>query len=199
MVAGVAAAAVYLGTGLASDVIGGLFLGVAAGAVVHIAFGAPGGRPTMAELRDAARAVGLRAPKRPPRSGGGTARTTVEATTEDGTLLRVVAFGRDQRDGQYFAKLWRSLAFREPGVAVFGSRLQQVEHLALGLLLAGEAGVRAAGIREDRCRRPGRRPPRDPTHVGCPVGGSRRRRIGRPAPVRVGAARRAPRRRSGPW
>ena len=57
-------------------------------------------------------------------------------------------FGRDQRDGQYFAKLWRSLAYREPGVAVFGTRLHQVEHLAYAHLLAAGAGVRVPRFRK---------------------------------------------------
>ena len=49
----VALSAMYLGTGLTSDVLGGLFLGLAVGAAVHVAFGAPGGRPSAAQIRDA--------------------------------------------------------------------------------------------------------------------------------------------------
>ena len=49
----VALSAMYLGTGLASDVLGGLLLGVAAGAAVHVVFGAPGGRPSAAQIAGA--------------------------------------------------------------------------------------------------------------------------------------------------
>ena len=55
----VALSAMYLGTGLASDVFGGLFLGLAAGAAVHVAFGAPGGRPSAAQIRDALGELGF--------------------------------------------------------------------------------------------------------------------------------------------
>ena len=157
LVAGVATSAVYLGTGLASDVIGALFLGVVTGAAVHIAFGAPGGRPTMAELREALGQLGFDVsdlrddPVPVPRA------TAVDATTRAGTHLRVLAFGRDQRDGQYFSKLWRSLAYREPGVAVFGTRLQQVEHLAYGC--SSPRGRRPGpSLPQDRRRRARRRP-----------------------------------------
>ena len=49
----VALAAMYLGAGYPSDVLGGLLLGIAAGAAVLVAFGSPAGRPTIDEVRDA--------------------------------------------------------------------------------------------------------------------------------------------------
>jgi glycosyltransferase 2 family protein len=148
LVAFVAMSAVYLGTGLASDVIGGLFLGIVAGAAVHVAFGAPGGRPTASQLRDALDELGFDVTAighdlvQIPRA------TAVDVRTRDGSRLRALAFGRDQRDGQFFSKMWRSLAYKAPGVPVFGTRLQQVEHLAYGLLLAEQAGVRAPRLRK---------------------------------------------------
>ena len=83
--------------------------------------------------------------------------TAVDVRTRDGSRLRVLAFGRDQRDGQFFSKMWRSLAYKAPGVPVFGTRLQQVEHLAYGLLLAEQTGVRAPRLRKTGRRRARRR------------------------------------------
>ena len=47
----VAVAAMYLGAGYPSDALGGLLLGIAAGAAVLVVFGSPAGRPTIDEVR----------------------------------------------------------------------------------------------------------------------------------------------------
>ena len=142
----VALAAMYLGTGLASDVVGGLFLGLAAGAAVHALFGAPSGRPTAAQVTD-------RGADRRPRAGrpGAVAdpdipgATIFDGTTGDGAV-RILAFGRDQRDGQVAAKLWHNVMYKDPGVPVFGSRLQTAEHLAYAAMVAERGGVAAPRV-----------------------------------------------------
>jgi uncharacterized membrane protein YbhN (UPF0104 family)/membrane-associated phospholipid phosphatase len=146
LVAFVAVAAMYLGTGMLSDVVGGLFLGLAAGAAVHAAFGAPSGRPTAAQVATALQTVGLdpaglvRSPTRYPGA------TIFEGATADGAV-RILAFGRDQRDGQIAAKLWHNVMYKDPGVPVFGSRLQTAEHLAYASLVAERGGVTAPQAR----------------------------------------------------
>src|SRR4051794_6196459 len=55
----VMAAAMYLGAGYPSDVIGALLLGVAVGALVRLVFGSPGGAPTTSEVRDALTDLGF--------------------------------------------------------------------------------------------------------------------------------------------
>ncbi|HEY7137256.1 MAG TPA: lysylphosphatidylglycerol synthase transmembrane domain-containing protein [Acidimicrobiia bacterium] len=141
LVGGVALSAMYLGSALASDALGGLFLGLVAGAAVHVAFGAPGGRPTTDEIRDALTTLGFEVvsidgePYRLQRA------TVMDFTVAGGGCARVVAFGRDQRDGQFAAKVWHALMYKTPGLPVFGTRLQQAEHLAYALLLAEQAGV----------------------------------------------------------
>ena len=138
----VALAAMYLGTGLASDVVGGLFLGLAVGAAVHARFGAPSGRPTAAQVTTALQTVALdptglvRSPTRYPGA------TIFDGTTGDGAV-RILAFGRDQRDGQVAAKLWHNVMYKDPGVPVFGSRLQAAEHLAYSSLVAERGEVSA--------------------------------------------------------
>jgi uncharacterized membrane protein YbhN (UPF0104 family)/membrane-associated phospholipid phosphatase len=136
----VALSVMYLGTGLASDVLGGLFLGLAMGAAVHVLFGAPSGRPTAAQVGTAVRSVGLeldglvRSPSRYPGA------TIFDGSAPDGAV-RVMAFGRDQRDGQIAAKLWHNVMYKDPGVAVFGSRLQTAEHLAYAAMIAERGGL----------------------------------------------------------
>lgn len=137
-----ALAAVYLGTGFTSDVVGGIFLGLAAGAAVHVMFGAPSGRPTAAKIHDALAALSLDvtglAPSATQLPGG----TTMDGSLASGAV-RVVALGRDQRDGQIAAKLFHNAMYKDPGVPVFGSRLQTVEHLAYAAMLAERGGVTA--------------------------------------------------------
>ena len=53
------------------------------------------------------------------------------------------AFGRDQRDAQVAAKVWHHLMYRKPGLPVFGTRLEHVEHIGFALVLAERAGVPA--------------------------------------------------------
>jgi len=136
-------AAVYLGAALPSDAAGALLLGLAAGSGVLVAFGASDGRPSLDDVRRALVDLGVdvggvqRATDRIPRV------TVVDVTLTSGQRLRVDAYGRDQRDGQIVAKLWQSLMYREPSLPVFGTRLQQVEHVAYILMLAERAGVAA--------------------------------------------------------
>ncbi len=137
----VALAAMYLGIGFASDAAGGLWLGLAAGALVHVAFGAPGGRPSVAQIREALTELGIDTVS-VTLSAVDIARATVmEADLASGARVRIEAYGRDQRDGQLAARLWHAVMYRAPGASVFGSRLQQVEHGGYALLLADKAGV----------------------------------------------------------
>ena len=70
----------------------------------------------------------------------------MDVVLTSGEKLRVDAFGRDQRDAQFVAKAWHRAMYHEPGVPVFGSRIQQVEHIGYTLMLADRAGVHAARL-----------------------------------------------------
>jgi hypothetical protein len=142
----VALSAMYLGTGLASDVVGGLFLGLAAGAAVHVAFGAPGGRPSGAQIRAALDELGFDVATIDVSDLDVPRATVMDVVLGSGAPVRVVAYGRDQRDGQFAAKLWHKLLYKDPGRPVFGSRLQQVEHVAYTLMVAEHAGIRAPAV-----------------------------------------------------
>src|SRR5262249_57202321 len=53
LIIAVAFASLYLGVAYPSDVLGGLLLGIAVVAAIRVAVGSPGGKPTLAEGRDA--------------------------------------------------------------------------------------------------------------------------------------------------
>jgi uncharacterized membrane protein YbhN (UPF0104 family)/membrane-associated phospholipid phosphatase/tRNA A-37 threonylcarbamoyl transferase component Bud32 len=141
-----ALSAMYLGTGYPSDVLGGFLLGIAGGALVLVVFGSPAGRPTIGEVRDALGDLGYDvadlqyAQEHVPRA------SVVDVTLTSGEQLRVDAFGRDQRDAQVVAKAWHAAMYHEPGLPVFGSRIQQAEHVGYTLMLAERAGVHTSKL-----------------------------------------------------
>ena len=142
----VAVAAMYLGAGLPSDVLGGVLLGMTTAAAVLVLFGSPAGKPSLEEVRDALADLGYdvadvrRSMTSIPQA------TVIDAELTSGERYRVDVFGRDQRDAKVAAKAWHRLMYREPGVTVFGSRLQQVEHIGYTLFLAEHAGVHAPHV-----------------------------------------------------
>jgi uncharacterized membrane protein YbhN (UPF0104 family)/membrane-associated phospholipid phosphatase len=142
----VSLAALYLGAGFPSDVLGGIFLGFAVAALVRVAFGAPGGQPSVAEVETALGDMGYDVASITP-AGERIARASVmDVVLGTGEHVRVDAFGRDQRDARLAAKAWHKAMYHDPGVPVFGSRTQQVEHIGFTLMLAERAEVRAARL-----------------------------------------------------
>jgi len=71
--------------------------------------------------------------------------------------LRVKVYGRDARDTQLFARLWRVLWSRDAQSRLSFTRLQQVEHEALMLLLAADHDIRGSSCRGRWCHRQWRR------------------------------------------
>jgi len=139
----VMAAAMYLGAGYPSDVIGALLLGVAVTALIRMVFGSPGGAPTTSEVRDALTDLGFAV------HGIAYARESIPGASVmdvdlDDAGVRVAAYGRDERDAMFAARLWHRMMYREPGRPDFATRLQHVEHVGFALVLAERAGVPAA-------------------------------------------------------
>ena len=146
LIALAALSAMYLGIGYPSDVLGGFLLGIAAGALVLVIVGSPAGRPTISEVRDALGDLGYAvaelqySAERVPRA------SVVDVTLVSGERYRVDAYGRDQRDAQIINKAWHAAMYHEPGLPVFGSRIQQAEHVGYTLMLADRAGVHASKL-----------------------------------------------------
>lgn len=135
-----APAAMYLEIASPADVVGGIALGIATGAFVHLLFGSPGGRPTAQQVELALASLGVDAEDvrlAPVQTLG---RTLMLADAPDGPLA-VTVLGRDERDARFVNKAWRFLFYRDSGPTLFHSRLQEVEHEAYILLRADRAGV----------------------------------------------------------
>jgi len=141
----VAVSALYLGTGLPNDVLGGLVLGWGVAAVVHLVFGSPGGRPTSAQVTAALAELGvdtagIHLASKQPRG------STLMLGRDERGPIEVRVIGRDEADGQFLAKLWRFTAYKDGGPTLYLTRLQQVEHEAYVTLLARDAGVRTSEV-----------------------------------------------------
>ena len=150
-----ALAAMYLAEGLPVSVLASLVLSWGAAATAHLAFGSPAGTPAVHQVAGALRDLGVAADGLrldPEQSWGHTA-----FVTESDDRLAVEVVGRDSTDARLFAKLWRSIWYKDAGPTVSLRRGQHVEHEALILLLAERSGARVpdlvavgiAGARDD--------------------------------------------------
>ncbi|HEY7071046.1 MAG TPA: lysylphosphatidylglycerol synthase transmembrane domain-containing protein [Acidimicrobiales bacterium] len=129
-----------------SHVLGGLALGVGVGACVRLAFGSSAGFPheqrVLADLAE----LGIDASDvwRDEEQRGGVAR--YRAVGRDGSPLAVAVYGRDARDSQFLARVWRMLWYRDAGPEASITRRSQVEHEGLMLFAAARAGVPVPGV-----------------------------------------------------
>jgi glycosyltransferase 2 family protein len=129
-----------------SHVLGGLALGVGVGAGVRLTFGSSAGFPhenrVLADL--AGLGIDARDGWRDEVQRGGVAR--YRATRPDGSPLAVAVYGRDARDTQLLARMWRMLWYRDAGPEASITRRSQVEHEGLMLFAAARAGVPVPGV-----------------------------------------------------
>jgi undecaprenyl-diphosphatase len=144
------ASRVYVGVHLPLDVVGGAALGWAAGALVHLLLGAPGGRP---DERTATRALagnGIKAVEVAPLGGRDARRAArFQAVTATGERLFVKLIPSERRDADLAYRVWRTLTRRggdDPGRANADPVDQQVEREAYLGLLAAAAGVRTPAV-----------------------------------------------------
>lgn len=142
----VCTAAMYLGAGFPADVLGGVLVGFGIAALVRVVLGAPGGQPSVAEVRTALTDLGYEVVNVAPATEHIQRAAVMDVDLSTGERVRVDAFGRDQRDARIAAKIWHKAMYHDPGVPVFGSRIQQVEHIAFTLMLAERANVPAARL-----------------------------------------------------
>lgn len=140
-----ALASLYLGTALPDGAFAAVVLGWGIAAIVHLAFGSPGGRPTTVQVSAALQeltgvdAEVTLAPQQP-RYG-----TIMLSESLDGPwLIRVL--GRDEADAQLLAKVGRSILYKDAGPGLHMTRLGAVEHEAYLTLLAERAEVRVPPV-----------------------------------------------------
>ena len=147
--AGVCVSRMYVGVHLPLDVVGGAALGWAAGSLVHLLLGAPGGRPTPERAAKALAEQGLEVTEVTPLGGRDARRSArFEAVGRDGQRLFAKLIPRERRDEDLLYRVWRMLVRRraEPGRRGSGPPLEQVEREAYLGLLAGAAGVRTPRV-----------------------------------------------------
>jgi len=145
-VALVAIARVYVGAHLPVDAIGGFAVGWVAGALVHLAFGAPGGRPMLTAVRDTLARADLSISELSPVGLGRRGSAVFTGHASDGTAVFCRAIGRDERDADFLDKAWRAVALRDQRDQPFFTSLQAVEHEAYLALLAQRARVRTPTV-----------------------------------------------------
>jgi uncharacterized membrane protein YbhN (UPF0104 family) len=142
---GASVAAVVLGVGSPSQILGAIALGLAATGLVRLVFGSAAGVPTTERVLAALESLGVTVEnlKVAERQRIGVADYV---GTSGGRPVRVRVLGRDAQDTQRLARRWRSLFYRDPPRSAPVGRIEQVEHEALATLLAAQAGVRVPEV-----------------------------------------------------
>ncbi len=131
--------ALVLGVTSPGGALCALAIGWTAGALVHLAFGSPDATPSLHDLEESLRSIGVDAIPTRVEVRQGVA--VVRARTPDDRQLNVDVHGRDSWDSQFFVKFWRLLFYRSGGRNVTVNRRHQVEHQAYLTLFAEREGA----------------------------------------------------------
>jgi uncharacterized membrane protein YbhN (UPF0104 family) len=140
-----ALAAVLLGAALPAGISAAVATGLLAAALVHLAVGSPGGRPTASRIRLALAELGVHVDTLAEASMPPEGVVLFEGTDDTGPLL-VKVYGRDAWDAQLLANIWRLAWYRGLERTARLSRLELVEHEGFVTLLAERAGVRVSPL-----------------------------------------------------
>jgi glycosyltransferase 2 family protein len=137
----------YVGAHLPLDVVGGAAVGWAAGALVHLLLGAPGGRPSPARVGRALARAGL-GPTTVVALGRPDAPRAARflATTPAGGELFVKFIPSERRNQDRIYRAWRALTRRGPAGPGSGPPSEQVAREAYMVLLAAAGGVRVPSV-----------------------------------------------------
>ena len=126
--------------------LGGVALGMGAGALVRFAFGSAAGVPPSDRVRRALASLGVEVGSLRAAEEQRIGSASFRADDADGSSLKVRVLGRDAQDTQRLARRWRALAYRDPPQMAAVGRREQVEHEALATLMAARAGVRVPDV-----------------------------------------------------
>ena len=144
-----ALATACLAEGLPGAVIASLAVAWGAAALAHLCFGSPAATPSLDQVADSLRDLGVDPTglRLAPEQSWGS--TSFLAGADGQVSIDVI--GRDSTDARLFAKLWRFIWYKDPGPTLSLTRAHHVEHQAYVLLLADRTGARlptvlAAGL-----------------------------------------------------
>jgi uncharacterized membrane protein YbhN (UPF0104 family)/tRNA A-37 threonylcarbamoyl transferase component Bud32 len=130
----------YVLESLPSAMVASVLVGWGAAALAHLALGAPEGGPGVHDVGLALADLDIDVTDLVPVDDDAAARHFA-AHTSTGEELVVVVVGRDATRSQYWRGLVRRLWYKEHDSAIGWSRLAQIEHQTLLLLLAERGGV----------------------------------------------------------
>ncbi len=136
-----ALAAVILGESTLSGALAAASVGILVTAFIYLVIGSHAGFPPESRVRSSLAELGLAVGPLRPTDEQLAGVATYETTDMAGRELLVKVYGRDARDSQLVARLWRTMWYRDAGLQMATSRLRQVEHEALCTLAAGRAGA----------------------------------------------------------
>jgi glycosyltransferase 2 family protein len=137
---------VILGSALPSAALAALALSLGVGAVIRLAFGSAAGVPPTERIRAALAELGVELRELKPSEQQRIGAAEYVGHDQTGLPLKVRVLGRDSQDTQRLARRWRLMAYRDPPRSAPIGRLDQVEHEALAIFMAGQAGVRVPKV-----------------------------------------------------
>ena len=142
----IALAALDLGYGLTTDVLGGIGIGLLSAGIVLVVFGSPRGYPSPADVTRALSMLGVDVIDLTVADVQTWGARQFAGVGDDAAPLSVRVYGRDARDAQLITRWWRSIWYRDTGPNLTTSRLHQVEHEALLTIAAAEVDVPAQQV-----------------------------------------------------
>jgi uncharacterized membrane protein YbhN (UPF0104 family) len=147
LVVAVAASAIVMTYGTLTAVVGGIAIGVAVAAGVHLLFGSGQGIPSRGRIVAALHEAGVPVTDIEYRPAGPAGATIVYGTCDDGSRVHIKVYGRDAADAAFATRLWRATWYRGASGLLVTSRDQLAEHEALAMLSLERAGVPAPVMR----------------------------------------------------
>ncbi|MDG9675870.1 lysylphosphatidylglycerol synthase domain-containing protein [Micromonospora sp. DH14] len=143
----VAVARIHVGAHLPIDVVGGILVGWLAVCLTRLTIGEVGPQRSVPALRAALRRRGIEVARLTPIHGDARGSQPWQAVTTDGRHLFAKVTGGEQRDADWFYKLYRRMRYRHVADAPpYLSARQQSEHETCLTLLAERAGVRTPAV-----------------------------------------------------
>jgi uncharacterized membrane protein YbhN (UPF0104 family)/tRNA A-37 threonylcarbamoyl transferase component Bud32 len=134
-------AAIVLGESSLSGALAAASVGVLVAAAIFLVLGSHAGFPPERRVRASLAELGLAVGSLEPTAVQTAGVATYGTADMAGRELVVKVYGRDARDSQFLARVWRTLWYRDAGRQIATSRVRQVEHEALCTLAAQRAGV----------------------------------------------------------